>query len=920
MAEDARPIRSAEERLQFLLDLGDALRDAGSPSDVAQIAARMLGQVLEVDRVAFLTVRKGSQTIRGAADWPDGAHGGPSFEDAFSEAELSSLQSGRVLTVSDGDRFGLDSEKMLAITPVLSGRRLAAMICVVSKSSRQLQSQELDLVEEVGARTWSAFSQAKAEIELRESEERLRDITDALPVLISYFDAEQRFQFVNKLYETWFGRPRDQIIGEKISTLLPGPVYEVRRPFVEKALAGEAVHFVVEMPLPQGRIDTEVQLLPRLDDSGQVTGIYALVQDITERKKAEEALRQSELKFRQFADQSPAMTWSCDAAGQLTYLSSRWYEYTGWNPATPLTQSWDDVTHPDDRARLHDRWAEALASHDIYDIEIRLRRYDGVYRWHSVRAESLLNKNGAIAGWLGTNSDIDDAVIAREERKRDHDRLWQISQELMVVRDMAGRIISANPSASRILGWPPDELVGASIYDLLHPDDIGATVRTVSAQLEEQGILSVRNRYRCKDGSYRTIDWRGALHEGHVHSVGRDVTAELQASEELQRAEEALRQSQKMESVGRLTGGIAHDFNNMLAGIIGSLNLLQRRITSGRLDDTARFIEAAQTSAQRAAALTQRLLAFGRRQALDVKPVDVGELVVSLDDLLRRTIGPSIELRLDLEADLWLAEADVNQLESAILNLAINARDAMPDGGTLTMGARKAESIALSAAPPGDYVELYVADTGQGMPPEVLRQAFEPFFTTKPLGLGTGLGLSMVYGFLNQIGGDARIESIVGQGTVVRLYLPRSGRHLNPPSEYAIPPVPIGAGETVLLVEDDQSVRMLVIEVLAELGYKALPVADAPSALPIIESSQKIDLMISDIGLPGMSGTDLAQIARRERPDLNILFITGYAEAASNRDNFKLPGMHLLTKPFSLEHLAVKIGDILKQKSRESLD
>jgi CheY-like chemotaxis protein/two-component sensor histidine kinase len=358
----------------------------------------------------------------------------------------------------------------------------------------------------------------------------------------------------------------------------------------------------------------------------------------------------------------------------------------------------------------------------------------------------------------------------------------------------------------------------------------------------------------------------------------------------------------------------------MLAGIIGSLNLLQRRITSGRLDDTARFIEAAQTSAQRAAALTQRLLAFGRRQALDVKPVDVGELVVSLDDLLRRTIGPSIELRLDLEADLWLAEADVNQLESAILNLAINSRDAMPDGGVLTLGARKAANISLSAAPRGDYVELYVADTGQGMPPEVLRQAFEPFFTTKPLGLGTGLGLSMVYGFLNQIGGDAKIESTVGQGTVVRLYLPRSSRRLNAAPEGVMPPVPVGAGETVLLVEDDQSVRMLVIEVLAELGYKALPVADAPSALPIIESSQRIDLMISDIGLPGMSGTDLAQIARKERPDLNILFITGYAEAASNRETFKSRGMHLLTKPFSLEHLAMKIGDILKLESRESLD
>jgi nitrogen-specific signal transduction histidine kinase len=397
-----------------------------------------------------------------------------------------------------------------------------------------------------------------------------------------------------------------------------------------------------------------------------------------------------------------------------------------------------------------------------------------------------------------------------------------------------------------------------------------------------------------------------------VHSVGRDITVELQAAEELQRTEEALRQSQKMESVGRLTGGIAHDFNNMLAGIIGSLNLLQRRIAAGRLEDTARFIEAAQTSAQRAAALTQRLLAFGRRQSLDVKPVDVGELVVSLDDLLRRTMGPSIELRLDLEADLWLAEADVNQLESAILNLAINARDAMPDGGILTLGARKARIEVLSVAPPGDYVELHVADTGQGMPPEVLSQAFEPFFTTKPLGQGTGLGLSMVYGFLNQIGGDVRIESTVGKGTVVRLFLPRSSRHLTISPDMTLQPAPAGAGETVLLVEDDQSMRMLVTEALEELGYEVLPAADAPSALPVIRSERQIDLMVSDIGLPGMSGLDLAQLARKERPELNVLFITGYAEATSKRGNFPSAGMHLLTKPFTLERLAMKIGDILK--------
>ena len=264
-----------------------------------------------------------------------------------------------------------------------------------------------------------------------------------------------------------------------------------------------------------------------------------------------------------------------------------------------------------------------------------------------------------------------------------------------------------------------------------------------------------------------------------------------------------------------------------------------------------------------------------------------------------------------MEADLWLASADINQLESAMLNLAINARDAMPDGGTLTLGARNAAFAILVSAPAGDYVEVFVTDTGEGMSQEVMRQAFEPFFTTKPPGQGTGLGLSMVYGFVSQIGGDARIESKVGTGTTIKLYLPRSSRAMPSVERDDVVSAPVGSGETVLLVEDDQSVRMLVEEVLSELGYIGLSVGDAPSALPVIRSNQKIDLMISDIGLPGMNGRDLAEIARRHRPELRILFITGYAEAAANRQDFLAPGMQILTKPFNLEQLALKINAML---------
>jgi PAS domain S-box-containing protein len=751
---------------------------------------------------------------------------------------------------------------------------------------------------------------------LERSEELLRDVVDALPVLISYVDADQRYQFVNKPYEAWFQRPMDQIIGHSLQELMPEAAYEMRKPFIERVLAGETVKYEGDMPQPNGVVTTEVLYIPHRDESGDVVGFYALVLDITERNQAEEALRQSEIRFRRFAEQNPAMIWSCDRSGLLNYLSSRWYEFTGQNPDTPLTTTWDDVVHPDDRPALHARWAEAMSNNEVYDLEARLLRYDGEYRWHSIRAEPMLRRDGKILGWLGTNSDIDETVREREERKRDHDRLWRISQELMVVRDLSGTILSVNPSVTRVLGWQPEEIIGRSIYEFLHPDDTPSTRKTVSAQLSGSGIISVQNRYRCRDGGYRTLDWRGVLYEGHVHSVARDVTNEMLASAELHKAEEALRQAQKMEAVGRLTGGIAHDFNNMLAGIIGSLNILQRRIDTGRMDDVPRFAEAALASAHRAAALTQRLLAFGRRQALDIKPVDIAELVSSLSELLRRTLGPSILLSVELSDDLWFAEIDPNQLESAILNLAINARDAMPDGGTLTIGGRNVPVGRFSASERGklttvEYVELSIRDTGFGMPEDVIEKVFEPFFTTKPVGQGTGLGLSMVHGFVSQIGGDVRIESEVGKGTTVQLLLPRARKEAPEEAAEAAAEVPAGAGQTVLVVEDDETVRTLVMDVLHEHGYIGIGLGDASAALPLLRGPAKIGMMISDIGLPTMSGRQLAEIAREVRPDLPILFITGYAGGATNREELLSPGMAMLTKPFKLDDLAMKISDML---------
>ena len=397
----------------------------------------------------------------------------------------------------------------------------------------------------------------------------------------------------------------------------------------------------------------------------------------------------------------------------------------------------------------------------------------------------------------------------------------------------------------------------------------------------------------------------------------REALLRLEAeAEERARAEEALRQAQKMEAVGQLTGGIAHDFNNMLTGIIGAIDILKRRISSGRLDDLDRFMDAASTSAQRAAALTSRLLAFSRRQSLDSRPTDVCKLIHSLEDLLRRTMNESIEVEILSSPPLPTALVDANQLESAIINLAINARDAMPDGGRLTLSCEEVELDEECCArnpgiTPGRYIMVGVSDTGVGIDSDTLDKVFDPFFTTKPIGQGTGLGLSMVYGFAKQSNGLVRINSTVGEGTVVRIFLPVADQQTEAESvEHAA--IHHGDGQSVLLVEDDDSVRLLVRDVLEELGYKATEAADGQQAMRILESGQRFDLMISDVGLPGMNGRQLAEIARAHLPDLPILFVTGYAEGAAVRGGFLSNNMQMITKPFQIEMLSARIREMLE--------
>ena len=368
-----------------------------------------------------------------------------------------------------------------------------------------------------------------------------------------------------------------------------------------------------------------------------------------------------------------------------------------------------------------------------------------------------------------------------------------------------------------------------------------------------------------------------------------------------------------MEAVGQLTGGIAHDFNNLLTGVVGALDLIQRRSRQGRYDKLETYVDMAIASANRAAALTHRLLAFARRQPLDPKIVDVNALIGGMSDLLRRTVDESIELRFALDPAAWTTLCDPFQLENAILNLAINARDAMPAGGRLVVSTRNVDVCADDAAgaTPGEYVVASVADTGTGMPPDVVARAFDPFFTTKPIGQGTGLGLSMIYGFARQSEGFTTITSAAGEGTTIDIVLPRRDGAIVGDGITTHDTAAAGRGETILVVEDENAVRDLMREALAEAGYAVILARDGLDGLATARSASRLDLLVTDVGLPGLNGRQLADAVRESRPALKILFITGYAVSAASPSGFLAPGMAILTKPFVLDSLLARVREML---------
>ena len=640
--------------------------------------------------------------------------------------------------------------------------------------------------------------------------------------------------------------------------------------------------------------------------------------------------------------------------------------------------------HPDDLPRVRAAIDAALASCEAFDCEYRLLQPDGRSRWVVAQGRCMLGPDGAPRRFPGVSFDIDarkraelrlSALVELSDVLRapgaPGDLGFAAAEILARVMEVSragyGTIDRANetvvierdwnaPGIKTIAGTLQFRDYGSYIEDLKAGEtvaiadayvdprtrDTADALKGISAQsfinmpvTERGGLVALLylNHEAAREWPPEELAFVREVAERTRDAVERrraelelaELTASLEAevearTAELMVAEESLRQAQKMEAVGQLTGGLAHDFNNLLTGIAGAIEMMQVRITQGRINELDRYASAAQGAVKRAAALTHRLLAFSRRQTLDPKPTDINRLVTGMHDLIQRTVGPAAEVEVVGAAGIWPAMVDPNQLENALLNLCINARDAMPEGGRITietankwLDERAARERDLQ---PGQFISLCVTDTGVGMTPEIQARAFDPFYTTKPLGEGTGLGLSMIYGFARQSGGQVRIYTELGVGTTMCIYLPR---HYGATDEDRDEPTAgledaqrADSQQTVLVVDDEPTIRMLVLEVLEELGYTALEAGEGAAAMRILQSNARIDLVITDVGLPGaMNGRQVADAALALRPELKILFITGYAENAVIGNGQLGPAMTLITKPFAMDALATKVRALL---------
>ena len=682
-------------------------------------------------------------------------------------------------------------------------------------------------------------------------------------------------------------------IRERIALLLKGP--RVAQLVEEKLVA-----------LDGTAIDVDVRAVSFLSHGDLV--IQVICRDVSERKAAQRALRTGAERFHQLAEAMPQIVWTANPDGVLDYASKAFSDYTG----TPLTETpverWVNAVHPDDKKSVLAAWDQATRTGEAYAMEFRIRRgHDGAYRWHYASAVPIRDDGRRIVKWFGSAIDIHDRRASQETARRLAAQL-QVTLEGLTdaffTIDHEWRFTYLNKEAERITRKSRAELLGKRVFDVFAPAIGSVFEREARRAVNENRMVEFQAPASTVPGLW--VEVRAYPFTDGLAVYVRDIS-------ERRDLEARLHQAQRLEAVGQLTGGIAHDFNNLLTVIMGNAEVLVDRLAG---DPALRQLaDMTATAAERGAELTQRLLAFARKQALEPRVVDVNELVAGMSAMLRRTLGEQVDIEFVRGANLWKAFIDAPQLESAVLNLSINARDAMPEGGRLTIEtanvtldnsyARHNEEVA-----PGDYVMVAVSDSGTGMAPGVVARAFEPFFTTKEVGKGTGLGLSMVHGFVKQSLGHVKLYSEFGHGTTVKLYLPKATADACPatqPTSEAI----VGGSERILLVEDDAQVRDHVALQLTGLGYRVVAVAGGADALHAMRT-QTFDLLFTDVIMPGgMNGPQLSAEARKRSPDLRVLYTSGYTENAIVHGGRLDPGIHLLNKPYRRSELAAKVREAL---------
>jgi PAS domain S-box-containing protein len=759
---------------------------------------------------------------------------------------------------------------------------------------------------------------------LRESEGRFRNMADHAPVMMWVTDPSGYSTYLNRQWYEFTGQTAAEAEGYGwLSATHPDDSERVRRVFTQANESHTPFRVEYRLRHASGEYRWAIDAAsPRFGDDGIYLGYVGSVIDINDRRVAEERLVLKEEQLRLALEAAEIGQWDVDQATGNMFWPPRVKAMFGISPDVPVTL--DDFlngVHPDDREKTRDAY-ESASDPDrraLYDVEYRtVGKEDGIIRWVAAKGRGLFDARNSCFRVIGTAIDITarkaDEIRLHElnerlehevtKRTAERNRVWEMSRDLLAIIGFDDLIKAANPAWEGTLGRDTATLLSLTFREQVHSDDHRSFERVMERLVDGEAVERFESRLAHADGSWRWISWTLVPEDDVFYAVGRDVTREKEAAWELERAQEALRQSQKMEAMGQLTGGVAHDFNNLLTPIIGSLDLLQRKGFGGEREQ--RLIAGALQSADRAKTVVQRLLAFARRQPLQAAAVDVGKLVQGMADLLASTAGPQVCVVVEVADDLPPAMADPNQLEMALLNLGVNARDAMPQGGTLRITARR-ESVRGSRGTlkRGHYVRLSVADTGIGMDKPTLARAIEPFFSTKGIGKGTGLGLSMAHGLAAQLGGALTIHSREGIGTSVELWLPIST--VLPDSD-SVPRSGIIARHTqgvALLVDDEEIVRASTADMLKEFGYEVQEAESGEAAMALIVQGLTPDLLVTDHLMPGMTGVELVLRVRKRFRELPVLIVSGYADVEG-----LAPGLPRLTKPFRSGELAAKIAGL----------